>query len=87
MAQRGLAGAMTWARSAVLGAPTHAQKTVELGQKFAAELSDIARDHGPTLVKKGVSKARSRVSKLPFPSQVSSLFGGKSQDWDKAKAS
>jgi len=69
-----LTSSAEWAKSAVLGAPTNAQKTVEMSREFAVELADIARDHGPTLMKKGMDQAMARVSKLPLASQVTSLF-------------
>ncbi len=67
-------GAAEWTKAFVFGAPTKAQKTIELGREFAEELKGIARDHGPTLVKKGVEQARARVEKLPLVSQAKSLF-------------
>ncbi len=70
----GFAGALDWTQSAVLGAPTSAQKTIEMGRELASELRDITRDHGPTLVKKGVEQARAKVASIPFASQVTSLF-------------
>ncbi len=66
--------AREWTKGAILGAPTNAQKTMELGREFAVELSDIARDHGPTLVKKGVDQATAKVMKLPLAVQVKGLF-------------
>src|SRR5690606_36044226 len=51
-------GAAEWTKSAILGAPDSAQKTMELGREFAVELAEIARDHGPTLMKKGVEQAK-----------------------------
>jgi len=69
-----LLDALDWTRGAVLGAPTSAQKTLELGKELAAELKDITRDHGPTLVKKGVEQAKAKVATIPFASQVTSLF-------------
>lgn len=67
-------GVAEWTRAFVLGAPTNAQKTIELGKEFAEELADIAKDHGPTLMKKGVEQAKAQVSKLPLAAQVTSLF-------------
>lgn len=66
----------SWARSFVSDAPTQAQKTMEIGQKLAVELAEIARDHGPALaqkaVQKGVEQAKAKITELP--SQVSTLF-------------
>ncbi|HXS19168.1 MAG TPA: hypothetical protein VN764_18345, partial [Polyangiaceae bacterium] len=70
----GLAAAKEWTRGAIMGAPTNAQKTMELGKEFAVELAEIMKDHGPSLVKKGMDEARARVMKLPLASQVQSLF-------------
>src|SRR5690606_7729961 len=70
----GLVGASEWTKGAILGAPTSAQKTLELGREFAEELADITREHGPTLVKKSVEQAKAKVSKLPLGSQIQSLF-------------
>lgn len=70
----GLVGASEWIRGAVLGAPTNAQKSIELGREFAEELADITKEHGPTLVKKGVEQAKAQVRKLPLGSQIQSLF-------------
>ena len=73
-ARRGFAAAKEWTLGAVAGAPNNAQKTIELGREFALELSEIAKDHGPALVKKGVDQAKSRVMKLPLAAQVQGLF-------------
>lgn len=73
-AQRGFATAKEWTLGAILGAPTNAQKTMELGREFAVELAEIAKDHGPSLMKKGMEEARARVMKLPLAAQVQSLF-------------
>ena len=73
-AKQNFIGASAWTKSAVLGAPTNAQKTIVMGREFASELADIARDHGPSLVKKGVEQAKAKVANLPLANQVSSLF-------------
>ncbi len=63
----GARGALDWARGAVLGAPTSAKKTIELGQQLAVELAEIAKDHGPGLVQKSVESAKARMAEvLPF---------------------
>ncbi len=79
-ATRAVSGLAHWTRATITGAPTNAQKTVELGRQFAVELADIAREHGPDLARKaaqkGMEQARARVTKLPLPSQVQSFFDG-----------
>ena len=70
----GLVGASEWTKGAILGAPTNAQKSLELGREFAVELAEITREHGPTLMKKSVEQAKAKVSKLPLGSQLQSLF-------------
>src|SRR5690606_37675616 len=70
----GMGRATEWTKGAVLGAPTSAQKTISLGREFAVELADIARDHGPALMKKGMEQAKAKVAQMPLASQVSSLF-------------
>lgn len=71
-AKRNFAAAKEWTMGAIVGAPTNAQKTIEMGKEFAVELAEIAKDHGPALVKKGMDQAKARVMKLPL--QVQSLF-------------
>jgi predicted nucleotide-binding protein (sugar kinase/HSP70/actin superfamily) len=86
---RGAASSVSeWGRGAILGAPTNAKKTIAAGQQLAAELAEIAKDHGPSLVEKavqkGVSEAKSRLmssklgrsrlaSVLPLQKQKSEL--------------
>lgn len=65
---------VAWSKSAILGAPSSTQKTLEAGRELAKELGEIARDHGPTLVKKSVDQAKAKVSQLPLAAQVTSLF-------------
>jgi predicted nucleotide-binding protein (sugar kinase/HSP70/actin superfamily) len=74
-ARKNLSAFAEWAQSAISGAPTNAQKTIVLGRELAEELADIAKDHGPSLMKKGVEQAKARVSKLPLAAQVITLFG------------
>lgn len=73
-ARRTVTGALEWAKGAVLGAPTNAQRSLSVGRELAVELADIAKDHGPTLVKMTVEQAKAQASKLPFSAQVASLF-------------
>ena len=82
--RQGLSGARDWAKAAFLGAPTNAQKSMELGREFAIELAEIAKDHGPTLVKKGIEQARAQVQKLPLPAPVTSLFAPRATPLEKA---
>ena len=79
-----LLGAAEWARGAVLGAPTSAQKTMEMGRELASELSEIAREHGPDLMKKGMASAQEQVSKVPLGAQIISLFEKKADRTKKA---
>lgn len=62
--------AVAWSRGAALGAPTAAKETLVAGQQLAAELAEIAKDHGPALleraVKKGMSEARVRIARTPL---------------------
>ena len=56
-----------WARGAALGAPTTTKQTLAAGQQLAAELAEIAKDHGPALVekvvRKGVEQARATLDR------------------------
>jgi hypothetical protein len=83
-AKSSLFGAAEWARGAVLGAPTSAQKTMDMGREFASELSDIAREHGPDMVKKGMASAQAQVAKVPLGAQIISLFEKKADRTKKA---
>lgn len=71
-AKTAASGFTEWAKGAILGAPTNAQKTMALGREFAVELSEIAREKGPGLVQKGVEQAKAKV--VALPAQVSSLL-------------
>jgi predicted nucleotide-binding protein (sugar kinase/HSP70/actin superfamily) len=77
-ADRAVRGASEWLRAAVTGAPTRAEQTMKLGREFAAELAEIARDHGPELArraaKKGLDQAMATVINLPGAKQVQSLL-------------
>jgi hypothetical protein len=86
-AKKSARNAAEWTKAFVLGAPTNAQRTMELGKEFAEELADIAKDHGPTLMKKGVEQAKTRVAKLPLAAQVTSLFDRGASDSSFERAS
>lgn len=83
-AKKGLADATEWVKGAVLGAPTSAQKSMEMGRELASELKDIAREHGPDLMKKGMASAQARVSQVPLGAQIISLFEKKADRQRKA---
>jgi predicted nucleotide-binding protein (sugar kinase/HSP70/actin superfamily) len=73
-AKSGLSGAVEWTKGAIIGAPTSAQKTMNLGRELAEELGDIAKDHGPSLMKKGMDSAQAKVAQVPLGAQIISLF-------------
>lgn len=58
------------------GAPTQAEKTLEIGRELAVELRDLLKEKGPELAQKaaarGLREARARVSELPLPRPVQS---------------
>ncbi len=85
-ATQSLSAAAEWAKGAILGAPTSAQKTMQLGRELALELGDIAKDHGPDLMKKGMQSASARVAQVPLGAQIISLFEKKGdKKADRAK--
>lgn len=94
-ARRTATNLSTWTRRAITGAPSNAQKTMELGRQFAVELSEIAREHGPEIARKAAQKgmaqarstARATVTKLPLPSQLRTAMGLPSDAEDAAPAS
>jgi predicted nucleotide-binding protein (sugar kinase/HSP70/actin superfamily) len=69
-----LVSGFAWSKSAIIGAPDSAQKTILAGRELAAELGEIARDHGPTLVKKSVEQAKAKITELPLASKVTNLW-------------
>jgi hypothetical protein len=77
-AKQAAAGFSQWLSAAITGAPTNAQKSMKMGREFAAELSDIAREHGPELARKaaqkGIALSQSTVTRLPLPPRVQNLI-------------